>query len=173
MKGLGFGMFIFGLLLLAGCNEGSDDDGYYDKKEYSIYRPILMDTTDFIKSIRFEKARPIANRGKIYADSARLLVIEQDSGIHFFDNSDPISPKAIGFLKVLFCTDFLVKANSLFINHSVDMVTMDINNMNSPIETNRIRNAFGQPTTPDKKLLLKPYDKLPRNSVITGWQKIP
>jgi hypothetical protein len=155
--------------VLYSCDEGDGGPIGQDSK----YKPILLDTISLFKSISFGPLKDINNPGKVYVDNVDLFVVEQYAGVHFFDNTNPSNPIQTGFLSVPGCLDMSVSGNVMYLNNAQDMVAIDISNPKNPVVTRRIRNAYAKPGTPDGAELTNVYAKIPDNTVIVGWERIP
>ncbi len=135
------------------------------------YEPILIKRVDLENSIRFDPPKPILTTGKIYYRSPLLLVVEPFEGIHIFNNTNPKSPEALGFIKVLGCVDVAVKGNTLYADNSVDMVVFDISNINTIRVVNRIRNIFPEPFPPGLNSIPYEYsNNREPDTYIIKWQ---
>lgn len=159
--------FLFFASLFASCG-GDGDEGMGET--YSKYKPVLMDTSSFYKSVNFGPAREINSKGTIYADGTNMFVVEHDLGVHFLDNTNPANPIETGFLNVIGCRDLSIVKNTMYVNHEVDMLAIDITNPKNPVVVKRIRNIFPMSPTPDGYPLPTAYSKIPANCVIVGWK---
>lgn len=155
---------LFFLILVPGCTPKSDI-GIQDAlvPQYS--------TDPVFRTIRALPPRPIVNAGKIYAYNNMLFQVEQDSGIHIINISNPASPVRLGFISSLLCKELSIKNNVLYTNNIADLVGIDISNLSLVRETSRVPNAF-----PDLALqypaqkgvyFVCPDSKL---GVVTGWK---
>jgi hypothetical protein len=104
--------------------------------------PVYMAYDEFRSLVRFEAARPIKKGGNIYLKDNYLLVVEENEGIHFIDNSNPSAPQNKGFMRIPNCTGVSVKDQYLYANSAIDLVVIDISSWNQPIEVARMNNVF-------------------------------
>jgi hypothetical protein len=86
----------------------------------------------------------IKNHGNIYKKDQFLLIIEENEGIHFIDNSNPTAPLQVGFLKIIGCTGIAMKDEYLFANSYVDLVVLDVSSWSNPHEVARLKDLFPQ-----------------------------
>jgi hypothetical protein len=144
-----------------------------DPIQESSYSALLMSRTELEKSIQFQEAKLISNIGKIYSKDSRIYITEKYKGIHVIDNTNPASPVKIGFIRVPGCLDLAIKNNSLYVDNSVDLVTIDISNLPQIKVTGRLENVFPEPLPPDLTYIPNKYsqDNRPANTVIVEWKK--
>jgi hypothetical protein len=112
----------------------------YNTKVFG-YKPIYSNDAS-LKQVVADTAHPVKKAGKIYAYQNYLLQCEEGEGIHVIDNSNPAMAKRTSFIKVLGCNEISIKDNFLYTNSYRDLVTINISNINQPVETQRIANAF-------------------------------
>jgi hypothetical protein len=102
-----------------------------------LYAPV-----ETARKVSYSSARPIVSSGKIYTIGNYLLQVEKDSGIHVIDYSNRTSPQKIGFIRSLYCSEMSVKGHYLYLNNIDDLVILDIANITTPVEVNRVSHAF-------------------------------
>lgn len=142
-------------------------------REESGYTPLLMNRTELERSIEYQNPKPVNNIGKIYTKDSRIYISEKYKGVHVIDNTIPASPVKIGFIRVPGCLDLSINNNSLYIDNSVDLVTIDISNLPEITVTERIKNVFPEPLPPDLTYIPGKYSQnsRPANTVIVEWIK--
>ncbi|HEY9048565.1 MAG TPA: hypothetical protein VIN08_21810 [Ohtaekwangia sp.] len=113
-------LFLLMSLILGGCWLDYDDN-----YTYTGYRPVYGSQDR--QEIRMTSARTIESPGKIYVYGNFLLVNEAQEGIHVFDNSNPESPRAIGFIQMLGNTDMAIRNDVLYADHMGNLVALEIN----------------------------------------------
>lgn len=130
----------------------------------SRYTAVFMDRTEFENSIAIEDAKTVIDAGKIYTFNDYLYISEKYEGFHIYNNSNPVNPLALKFLKVPGSTDMAIKNNIIYINQSRDLIAVQIDPITQQISvTKRIRNVFPiiyspdgfYPNTPEGKVLIK------------------
>lgn len=130
------------LLFAAGLFGGCDK---IESKNYYHYRiPIL----ESMSSLRLADdqiitiPQPLETSGKIYVYGDYLLINEPMKGIHIYNNSDPVQPKAISFLKIPGNVDMAVNANILYVDSYVDLLTFDLSDPTKPRLLHRNEDVF-------------------------------
>ncbi|MEM8526068.1 MAG: hypothetical protein AAGG68_15625 [Bacteroidota bacterium] len=94
--------------------------------------------------------KEIDNPGKIFVSNDFLLIGEEEKGIHLIDNSDPENPTPIHFINVPGNREFYVVNNTVYAESYYDLVKIDLTNLQQPVLSNRLRNAFGEEIKNDK-----------------------
>ncbi|MBI3258751.1 MAG: hypothetical protein HYZ54_04640 [Ignavibacteriae bacterium] len=140
--------------------------------KYSEYEPILADRS-ILNTITFNEAKPIINTGKIYSYQNYILINELDKGYHVIDNSDPATPKNIGFLSILASREVVIRNGILYSNSSNDLISLDISDINHPKVISRTENVFPIQEPPDNLPLDPDYvaNNRPANTVIIEWRR--
>lgn len=157
--------FLLGLLLIL----GSCDKTY---NKYNCYEPVYTDEGTFRTPASYESPRDIDQDGRIYFKDNFLFVVQPNEGIHFIDNSDPKNPTNKGFLKVMGTSGLAIKDNYLYITALVDLVTIDVSDINNPVEVKREEDIF--PTAlplMEKNYPTKTIDKT--KGIVTSWNEVP
>ena len=146
-------------------------DDYY--KEYYEYTPVLMKRTELEKSIYYTDARNLENPGKIYAKDNYLFINEKYDGVHVIDNTDPESPKNIGFINAPGTIDMAIKGSVLYLDNAVDLVAVDLANFPAINVTERITNIFPEPFPPGYSYIPDKYlpSNRPKGTVLVKWLK--
>ncbi|MFC2096279.1 LVIVD repeat-containing protein [Bacteroidota bacterium] len=118
---------------------------------YTANVPIYITYDELRASVQSETSRSLENTGKIYFYNDYLFINEYLDGIHIIDNSDPSTPQNIGFINIPGNVDIAVKDDILYADSYVDLVALDISNLNSITEVNRLEDIF--------PYILPPYDE--------------
>ena len=136
----------------------------------SAYQPIFMTRAQLEASVTKLEPRAISNPGKLYSYGNYILINEKFKGVHIIDNQDPKLPQNIAFIQVPGNIDFAMKSNVLYVDNAVDMVAINLTDLNNPVVTKRIPDAFPAPLTPDG--LWAEYDRagVPEDAIIVGWE---
>ena len=135
---------------------------------YEANVPVYMPFNEFRSS--FEKSEPIdiSHPGKIYFKDGYLFVNEYGKGIHVIDNSNPSEPEKIAFYEILGNVDMAIRGNILFADSYVDLLSIDISDVNNPVEISRLKNVFPE-IVPEGDILF-PYAMVDNSKgVIVGW----
>lgn len=106
-----------------------EDVGLLD--QVSVIVPVVKSKTAVRNSISIEGARATNSDGKIYVYEDLLFYIAQNSGIHIFDNSDPVSPQNLSFINLEGVNDISIKNNILYADNYTDLVVFDISNLSN------------------------------------------
>ena len=142
------------------------------------YSPIYAADASVFKQIQAEPARTTINGGKIYTVGNLLFQVEQDSGIHIINYSNPSSPQKLGFIKSFLCKELAVKNGFIYTNNFSDLVVIDINNPGNIHEVSRTPGVF-----PDlslqypSKTVANQFERIyfecpdPKKGVIVAWEK--
>lgn len=80
--------------------------------------------------------------GKIYIYQDYLFINEPLQGVHIYDNTNPRSPKAIGFINIPGNADMAIKNNTLYADSYVDMLVFDLSTPASPKLVKRLEDVF-------------------------------
>lgn len=138
----------------------------------TAYVPIMMSRDQLNTCIAEIGVQPLKKTGKIYKLGNTLFVIETNKGIHVFDNANPESPYAVGFIRVPGCVDMSIKDKMLYADNATDLVTIDISDPKHVLEVDREMNVFPEKLPPDQKRLPIAYAKQnrPKNLIIVGWE---
>ena len=135
---------------------------------YEANVPVYMPFNEFRSS--FEKSEPIdiSHPGKMYFKDGYLFVNEYGKGIHVIDNSNPSEPEKIAFYEILGNVDMAIRGNILFADSYVDLLSIDISDVNNPVEISRLENVFPE-IVPEGDILF-PYAMVDNSKgVIVGW----
>ncbi len=100
------------------------------------YRPVYG-TTDHM-TIKMISSQPVQRPGKIYRYGNYLLINELNKGIHVFDNSNPSSPVAVGYLQMLGNSDMAIKDGKLYADHIGSLVALALNDFGVVEEKGRL-----------------------------------
>lgn len=107
------------------------------------FKPVFTVDSSVLE-VRVEQPRSVVYPGKIYAKGNLVFQTEVGHGIHVYDNSNPEDMKAVGFIKVLGCSEISIRGNYLYTNSFTDLVVVDISDWQQVKQTARIKNAFYQ-----------------------------
>lgn len=130
------------------------------------YTPVLMKRSDLANSVRYvAEGRALVHPGKIYYKEPYLFINEKYKGIHVIDNTLPASPKKVGFIVAPGCIDMAVKDHFLYLDNSVDLVTIDLETKQV---THRIESVLPEPAHPDN-MWYQIHDR-PAGMVVVEWQ---
>ncbi|MDR2384105.1 MAG: hypothetical protein LBD80_00385 [Tannerella sp.] len=153
-------------LTMAGIIAVNTSFTYY---EYWNYIPVFMKRADLEKSVSWQsESREMENPGKIYYKSPYIYVNERYKGIHVINNSDPYQPLKEGFIVAPGCIDMAVKGNTMYLDNSVDLVTIDLN---AKQVTSRIKNVFPEPSSPENQIFYNYSEPRDPDFILVAWKK--
>jgi hypothetical protein len=156
------------IFLVLAASMTSCHDRTIELISYEANVPVYMPFNEFRSS--FEKSEPIdiSHPGKIYFKDGYLFVNEYGKGIHVIDNSNPAEPEKIAFYEILGNVDMAIRGNILFADSYVDLLSIDISDVNNPVEISRLKNVFPE-IVPEGDILF-PYAMVDNSKgVIVGW----
>ncbi|MBX2840727.1 MAG: hypothetical protein KTR26_03075 [Flammeovirgaceae bacterium] len=130
-------LFFLVLIGLQGC-----EDKCESVHTYMTYEPVYMSYVELRSSITETTPQIIETPGKIYLYDNYLLINEVNKGIHIIDNENPSSPQKLKFIEIPGNVDMAVKNGFLYADSYVDLVVLDITDINSVKEVNRVENVF-------------------------------
>lgn len=114
--------------IFTSCSENDNDD-FLDTVAVTV--PVIVSKTEMRNSIQVTSAQPTNADGKIYVYDNLLFYIAQNSGIHIFNNQDPVSPQNLAFIKLEGVNDISVKNNILYADNFMDLVVFDISDISN------------------------------------------
>lgn len=109
------------LFVLPGCIVDSTT-GLKKNESVEAFVPVYGDVSH--SEIKLMLPKTVHNPGKIYVYGKYLLINEIKKGIHIYDNLEPSSPKAIGFIQLLGNTDMAMKDNILYADHMGNLIAI-------------------------------------------------
>ena len=149
---------------LTACNDRTQELITYEANV-----PVYMPFDEFRAS--FEKSAPIeiSHPGKMYFKDNYLFISEYGKGIHVVDNSNPANPEKVAFYEIMGNVDMAIKGNILFADSYIDLLSIDITDINNPVEIDRIENVFPE-IVPEGELWY-PYAMVDKSKgVIVSWE---
>jgi hypothetical protein len=156
------------LVLLTAVFSGCKDKTF-ERVTYEANVPVYMAFSDFRSSFAKSEPQEITTPGKIYFKDNYLFVNEYGKGIHVIDNADPANPKKIAFYKILGNIDMAIRGNTLFADSYIDLVSIDITDINNPVEKGRLKNIFPEIVPEGDKWF--PYSNVDKTKgVIVDWE---
>ena len=111
-------------------------------RSYTWYTPVYRALPEVRAEMKSSPARVVKNPGKIYIYQNYIFLNEFDEGIHIFDNSNPSSPKNIGFIPIPGTEELAVRNNVLFADSYSDLVSFDISDPKAVTAIKFTENAF-------------------------------
>lgn len=111
-------------------------------RSYTWYTPVYKLLPEVRAEMKTSPARGLKKPGKIYIYGNYIFLNEINEGVHVFDNSQPTSPKNIGFIPIPGNEDLAAQGNVLFADSYSDLVTFDISDPKDIKAINFTDNAF-------------------------------
>jgi hypothetical protein len=118
----------------------SCDDATY--REYKGNEPVYLPYEDLRTGVATEQNQELKNPGKIYFKDNYIFIVEEQKGIHIFDNTDPSSPVNKVFIKLPGIVDISISGYIMYADSYVDMVVLDIQNIDDIHEVGRLKDIF-------------------------------
>lgn len=115
------------LVLLSGCV--TEPEPLVENRNDIGYRPVYIPENE--EEIAFLSPRTIRDPGRIYTYNNYLMVCDQNLGIHIFNNADPSSPVALGFLRIPGNTDMAIRNDILYADHFGNLLSIQLNEFNN------------------------------------------
>ena len=135
------------IITLTGCLR----DECSETRKFVQYTPVMATQDQFrTKDVKTFNGFALKNPGKIYFYKNYLLINEAGKGIHFFDISNPSSPKEVIFYSILGNFDMAIRNDLLYADNVIDLVQIDIKDVTKPRIVRRIENYNNQYTAPNQ-----------------------
>ncbi len=115
-----------------------------ETRTFIQFDPVYKTRAELNTLPTIEVSRPLRNPGIIYAYGPYILINEFREGIHIIDNSDPKNPVNTAFLAIEGNEHFAVSHNRLQANKYHALITLDISDLQNPLQTSRIESVFGE-----------------------------
>lgn len=106
------------------------------------FTPVYLQVDEIRQDIQFLAPQALENPGKLYFYNNYLFINEIREGIHIIDNSDPVNPTNIAFIKIPGNVDIAVKENILYADNYIDLLAIDIANPINPVFISRTEDVF-------------------------------
>lgn len=125
------------LIFFAGCKKEKDNT-----YTYRIATPVYESKSVVYEKVKSEAPKQLDTPGKIFIIGKYLFISEAGKGVHVYDNSNPIGPKAISFINIPGNEDVVVKGNYLYADLYSDLVTIDISDPRNAQLVDKTSNIF-------------------------------
>jgi hypothetical protein len=142
----------------------------------SAWVPVYSTNTAAVKTVTATAARPTVNAGKIYTIGNLIYQVEQDSGIHVINYSNPAAPQKLGFIRSFMCKEVTVKNGLIYTNNFSDLVVIDASNINTVREVARTADVFPDlalqyPPKPNNSTTIYFECPDPKKGIVIGWEQ--
>ena len=108
----------------------------------SLKSPVYLSYADLRSAVKMSGPREMTSVSRIYLYESMLFVNERNEGIHIIDNRFPNSPKRVGFIEIPGNTEISIKDNNLYADSYIDLITLDVQNIESITEIDRQESIF-------------------------------
>lgn len=123
------------MFVISGCGDKFTE-------EYLSVEPVYLSYKDFRESVKSENLHLLLKPGKIYYKDNYLYINELMNGIHIYDNTDPASPRYVGFINIPGNVDMAIKGKIMYADSYIDLVAIDISDPANTKEVARLKNVF-------------------------------
>jgi hypothetical protein len=134
------------ILILSASFLNSCEEAVY--RVYTGNAPVYMSYEELRTSVVTEENVTLEDPGKIYFKNNYIFIVEEQKGIHVFDNANPSSPVMKTFIKVPGVVDISISGNILYADSFVDLVVLDLQDINSIHEVARVKDVLPYPIPP-------------------------
>jgi hypothetical protein len=153
--------FSFFMFLFTSC-----EDSTY--KEYTGNAPVYLTYGDLRKPVETEQNVSLMNPGKIYFKDNYIFIVEELTGIHVYDNSNPASPVKKTFIKLPGVMDISISGSTMYADSFVDLVVLDVQNIDNIHEVARVKDILPYTVPPvENDYPMATVDQ--EKGVVTGW----
>ena len=98
------------------------------RRTYTLQTPIFKTLSQVRAEMHSTAPQPLKATGKLNLFGNTIFLNETGKGIHVIDNSNPASPKNVGFINIPGNVNLAVKGSHLYADSYSDMVVFDISN---------------------------------------------
>ena len=131
--------FLTVMVISCDDNDNADEGEFAD---FLVARPITMTRAEFADSFDVVDPLPIEESGKIYAYQDLIFINDKYKGVHVIDNSNPVVPQKIAFIKIAGNVDISVKDGFLFADSLTDLLVLDISDIDNIEIANRLEGVL-------------------------------
>nr|WP_299387810.1 hypothetical protein [Allomuricauda sp.] len=132
-------LLVLSIAFIAVLSCDNQDDGEY--ADYLVARPLVIKKSEFT-TIDITAPQPINESGKIYTYQDYIFINDKYLGVHVIDNSNPLQPRKIAFIKIPGNVDISVKEDFLYADSLMDLVVLDISDINNVSQVHRLENVL-------------------------------
>ncbi len=146
-----------------------------DSCEETVYKiftgnaPIYMSFEELRASITTQQNVDLEKPGKIYFKDDYIFIVEEQKGIHVYDNSNPSAPVKKTFVKIPGVVDISISGNILYADSYVDLVVLDLQDINNIHEVGRVEEILRYAVPPVDNDY--PIGRIEEDrGVVIGWE---
>ena len=131
------------ILTLSICLNACVKDKCKNHYTYVAYTPVYTAQLTIRQSTpTFQAPRAMKQPGKIWMYGAYIFINELKKGFHIIDNTNPSSPRTIGFFPVEGNVDIAVKDGILYADNYMDIIAIDVRHPEQAKFLNRVNDVF-------------------------------
>jgi hypothetical protein len=135
-------LYFFSLIILGLTFNGCLKDKCESVNTFTQWTPIYKTDEEFREAPQYQAARALKNPGKIYFYDNYILINEIKEGVHIIDNSNVLSPRNVGFIKIVGNIDIAIKDDVLYADSHADLLAISIANIQQPRLVKRTQDVF-------------------------------
>lgn len=160
-------LFLFLALLLS----YSCDNDEADFEFVNVATAEFMSKSEFRNAVDIIAPQPIQFPGKIYAYNDYIFVNDLNKGVHIIDNTNPVTPKPMAYIRIPGNEDISIKNDVLYADSATDLLVFNISNINSISLVERLKDVFTvyNHHTPNEADALDYGDFNYETDVVVGW----
>lgn len=137
-------------------------------KEYKGNEPVYITYKELRSAVITEQNTELKNPGKIYFKDNYIFVVEEQKGIHVFDNTNPSSPVNKVFIKLPGVVDITISGSIMYADSYVDMVILDLQDIENVHVAGRLQDIFPYIVPPTGNEYPMAYVDQTKG-VVVGW----
>ncbi len=133
--------------------------------------PVYMSYAELRSAVKIVESRTLTSVQRINLYGSYLFANELNTGVHIIDNSNPASPKRLGFIEIPGNLDIAIRDGALYADSYIDLVTIDISDIENIFEVSRVEGVFpynSRQNIPDDVELIGEIDK--SLGVVVGYR---
>lgn len=104
--------------------------------------PVYLSYQDLRSAVNVTAPRDMSSVSRIYLYKNWLFINEKNEGIHIIDNSVPSNPEKIGFIVIPGNNEISIRADNLYADSYIDLVTLDVSDVSNIVEVAREEDIF-------------------------------
>ncbi|GAA4732797.1 hypothetical protein GCM10023229_08480 [Flavisolibacter ginsenosidimutans] len=112
------------------------------RRTYTLQTPIFKTLSQVRAEMHSTAPQPLKATGKLNLFGNTIFLNETGRGIHIIDNSNPASPKNMGFINIPGNVNLAVKGSYLYADSHSDMVVFDISNTSNVVPVKFLNNVM-------------------------------
>ena len=125
--------------LYVSCNNDNIPEEY---EQLLVATPVKMSLTEFRESVTILPPTSILVSGKIYAYEDYIFINDKNTGVHVIDNSVPLRPIKVAFIKIPGNVDISVKGDFLYADSMMDLLVFNISDIANITLENRLKDVL-------------------------------